>query len=316
MRIGIFCSGGDAPGMNAALKKFVDIAFKIGHEPYFIFEGLEGMIEGKIKKATYKDVSGILHRGGTIIKSGRSRRFYKYKYRKRAYENLKKEGIEYLIVLGGDGSFRAMNVFNSEFDMPFIGIPATIDNDIAKSDYAIGVDTALNVIRDCIDNIRDTASSFKRAFVVETMGRECGYLAAVSAIANGAEICLIPEKKFNKKAAADKLHREFENGREYLIAIVAEGCKATQEIAKWIEEEFNIEVRTTILGHVQRGGKPTVRERLIAGEFVFEALNNLDKKNQVIVRQKEDYFFYPIEEIAGKPYEIDKKILDLLEFLD
>ncbi|WP_456489289.1 6-phosphofructokinase [Caminibacter pacificus] len=316
MRIGIVCSGGDAPGMNAALKKFVDVAHYLGHEPYFIYDGYEGMIDGKIKKAAHEDVSGILHRGGTIIRSSRSKRFFEYKYRKQAYDNLKKEGIEHIIVLGGDGSFRGLNVLSGEFDISFTGIPATIDNDISFSDYAIGVDTALNVIRDCVDNIRDTASSFRRAFVIETMGRECGYLAAVSAVANGAEICMIPEIKFDWEKNKNRLKEEFENGRSYMIAIVAEGCDATQKMAKWIEESFDIEVRITVLGHVQRGGKPTVQERLIAGEFVYEALNNLDKKNMVVVRNGVNYDFVDIKTLTSTPYKLDEKVLKLLNFLD
>lgn len=316
MRIGIVCSGGDAPGMNAAIKKFVEISYQLGYEPYFIYDGYEGMIDGHIKKANYSDVSGIIHRGGTIIRSSRSKRFFEYKYRKQAYENLKKEKIEHIIVLGGDGSFRGLDVLSKEFDLSFIGIPSTIDNDIPFSDYSIGVDTALNVIRDCIDNIRDTASSFKRAFVIETMGRECGYLAAVSAIANGAEICMIPEINFDWEKVKKRLIKEFENGRNYLIAVVAEGCKSTWKMAKWIEENFNIETRISVLGHIQRGGKPTVRERLIAGEFVCVALNNLDEKNKVVVKQGDKYSFVDIQTLVSSSYKLDKKIIEMLNFLD
>ena len=316
MRVAIVCSGGDAPGMNAAIKKFVEVAYYFGYEPYFIYDGYEGMIGGKIKKAYHSDVSGILHRGGTVIRSSRSKRFFEYKYRKQAYENLKKKGIEHIVVLGGDGSFRGLSVLSSEFDISFTGIPATIDNDIPLSDYAIGVDTALNVIRDCVDNIRDTASSFKRAFVIETMGRECGYLAAVSAVANGAEICMIPEIEFEWEKNEKRLKKEFENGRSYMIAIVAEGCRATQKIAKWIEESFDIEVRVTVLGHIQRGGKPTVKERLIAGEFIYEALNNFNKKNMVVVRKGVDYDFVDIKTLTSTPYKLDEKVLELLNYLD
>jgi len=186
MKIAIMSSGGDCAGMNPAIKYFVENAIFRGLEPYFIYDGLEGLIDNKIKKATFEDVSGIIHLGGTIIRSSRSKRFFEKKYRQKAYENLKRKRINKIIVLGGDGSFRAMNVFYSEFKVKFVGIPSTIDNDIFSTEYCLGVDTALNQIRSAIDSIRDTASSLKRAFVIETMGRECGYLALVSAITSGA----------------------------------------------------------------------------------------------------------------------------------
>ncbi len=164
MALAIMSSGGDSPGMNPAIKKFVDYAYKMGERPYLIYDGLEGLIDNKIKPATHHDVAGIVHRGGTIIRSSRSKRFFKYEYRQQAYNNLKEHDITGLIVLGGDGSFRAMEKFSSEFDLNFVGIPSTIDNDIYGTEYCLGVDTALNVIRDALDKIRDTASSFNRAF--------------------------------------------------------------------------------------------------------------------------------------------------------
>ena len=198
MAFAIICSGGDAPGMNPAIKKFVDYTYKKGEDAYLIYDGLDGLIDNKIKKATHKDVAGIVHFGGTIIRSSRSKRFFEYEYRKQAYENLKAFGIKGLVVLGGDGTFRAMQKLSSEFDINFVGVPSTIDNDIYGTEYCLGVDTALNVIRDALDKIRDTASSFNRAFLVEVMGRDCGYLAIASAIVSGAEICVIPEIEFKK----------------------------------------------------------------------------------------------------------------------
>ncbi|HHD77520.1 MAG TPA: ATP-dependent 6-phosphofructokinase, partial [Campylobacteraceae bacterium] len=230
MALAILCSGGDAPGMNAALKKFVDHVYKCGQTPWFIYDGLEGMIDGTIRQAYHKDVAGILHNGGTIIGSSRSKRFYDPVYRRQAFENLQKYGIDGVVVLGGDGSYNAFEVLSREHPVNFVGIPGTIDNDIYGTEYCLGVDTALNVIRHAVDNIRDTASSFKRAFVVETMGRECGYLAAVTAITSGAEICAIPEICFNKDAAQEQLKKEISGGRRYVLAIVAEGTKMTEEI--------------------------------------------------------------------------------------
>ena len=180
-------SGGDAAGMNPAVKSAAEYARKQGLSPYLVEWGLRGLIEGWIHEATDQRLSGILHRGGTVLGSSRSKRFFEYEYRKKAYKNLERLGITQLIVIGGDGSFSALNQFYADFGVPFAGIPATIDNDIAGTDYCLGVDTALNMIRQSVDSIRDTASSFSRAFVIEVMGRDCGYLAMTSALATGAE---------------------------------------------------------------------------------------------------------------------------------
>jgi 6-phosphofructokinase 1 len=312
MKIAIFTSGGDSSGMNPAIKKFVEYSFEKGYEPYFIYEGLEGMIDGKIKKASYKDVAGIIYRGGTVIKSSRSKRWFEKKYRKQAYENLKKHNIDALVVLGGDGSFRALDLFYDEFKMPFMGVPATIDNDIGLNEYTIGVDTALNVIRHAIDDIRDTASSFSRAFVIETMGRECGYLALTSAIANGAEMCLIPEVEFNLENLKIKFLEEIKNGRSYFIAIVAEGLKITDKIKKWFEEEIGFESRKTVLGHIQRGGSPTVLERLRAAEFIVKALDNIKQNPNKIVTFYDDRFVLrDIKEVVNSTYKLDEEMLKL-----
>ena len=192
-KIAILCSGGDVSGMNPALKRFVEYSFSNGLEPYFVYEGYEGLIDGKIEKANYSDVTGIIHRGGTKIYSARSTRFQEKDFRAQAAKNLKDLGIDKIVVLGGDGSFRGMDIFFQEHGIAFCGIPSTIDNDINGTQYCLGVDTALNVIKVATDNVRDTASSFKRAFVIEVMGRDCGYLALVSALTSGAEMCLIPE---------------------------------------------------------------------------------------------------------------------------
>ena len=313
------CSGGDAPGMNPAIKKFVDYVYEMGDTPYLVYDGLEGLIDGNIEKADYHDVAGIMHLGGTIIRSSRSKRFFEYEYRKKAYENLKKVGIDSLVVLGGDGSFRALDVFNKEFDIRFVGIPTTIDNDIYGSEYCLGVDTALNVIRDAIDKIKDTASAFNRAFVVETMGRECGYLAAVSALTSGAEICLIPETELDKARAEKKLKEEIAAGRRYLLAVVAEGVDKTKETKEWIEEAFGLETRITVLGHIQRGGSPSVKDRLMAFEFILKSVDYLQdntKANKVIVYNAGKFDFLDIETVVENRYTIPSHILSGLKHLD
>ncbi len=314
MAIAIFSSGGDCAGMNPAIKYFVENAIFRGLKPYFIYDGLEGLIDNRIKEANFSDVSGIIHLGGTIIGSSRSKRFYDYKYRKQAFENLKKLHIDKLIVLGGDGSFRAMNIFCSEFNLKFIGIPATIDNDIYGTQYCLGVDTALNMIRIAVDSIRDTANSFKRAFVVETMGRECGYLALVSAITSGAELCIIPEMDADLNKSKKRILKEIENGRRYVLCMVAEGTKATQKMKEWLEKEIALETRVTVLGHIQRGGNPSVYDRLMAREFIkegFDAILSNSECKKVVVYNKSKFSLLDIETIASNRYKIDTELLEL-----
>ncbi len=318
MAIAIMCSGGDAPGMNPAIKRFVDYAYLKGDIPYFIYNGLEGMIDDEIKQAYYKDVSGILHRGGAIIGSSRSKRFFEKEYRQKAYENLKKNNINSLVVLGGDGSFRAMDIFSKEFSINFIGIPATIDNDIAFNDYCLGVDTSLNVIRDATDKIRDTASTFKRGFVVEIMGRECGYLCATSAIACGAEICMIPEVNLDLNLAKIKLNKEIENGRGYVLCLISEGVNKTDFMVDWMSKNLGLETRKSVLGYIQRGGNPTITDRLMAFEFVVRAIDSLKMKdtNKVIVYKDGVFDKININNIASQSYQIKQNILNMLNYID
>jgi 6-phosphofructokinase 1 len=319
MALAIMCSGGDAPGMNPAIKKFVDYAFKRGKRTYLVYDGLEGLIDNKIKEADHRDVAGIVHIGGTIIRSSRSKRFFEYEYRKRAYENLKSHDITGMIVLGGDGSFRAMEKFSSEFEINFVGIPSTIDNDIYGTEYCLGVDTALNVIRDALDKIRDTASSFNRAFLVEVMGRDCGYLAIASAIISGAEICVVPEKEFPKDILKKRLSSEIENGRRYILAIISEGTKRTQEIHDWMQEAFGLETRVSILGHIQRGGNPSVYDRMMAFGFTIEAVDYLlthDDSNKVVVYNKGEFSFMEIEDVVSSKYKLPQHFLDAIKYLD
>lgn len=319
MALAIMCSGGDAPGMNPAIKKFVDYAYKRGQKHFFIYDGLEGMIDGKIVEASHKDVAGILHRGGSIIRSTRSKRFFEYAYRAQAFENLKKHNIDGLIVLGGDGSFRALQKLSEDFPVHFVGIPTTIDNDIYGTDYCLGVDTALNVIRDALDKIRDTASTFSRAFVVEVMGRDCGYLAVVSALASGAEICVIPEVDFNISVEGKILKQEVREGRGYILAIVAEGTKRIDEIVQWLEDEIGFETRVSILGHIQRGGNPTVTDRLMAFEFVIRAVDHLlhtTHSNKVVAYRGGEYHLMEIEEVVSNRYAIDPDLINSINYID
>jgi 6-phosphofructokinase 1 len=304
--------------MNAALKRFVEYSIAKGLTPYFIDNGFEGMIDNNIYQAGYSDVAGIISRGGTKIRSSRSKRFMEQTYRQQALDNLKSHDIEYLIVLGGDGSFKGMQVLRDESEgLSFAGIPATIDNDIAGTEYCLGVDTALNVIKYAIDSIRDTASSFSRAFVIEAMGRECGYLTLVSALTSGAEMCLIPEIPYDLKKYKERFQKEMKDGRGYFIAVVSEALKTSEQIAEWFEEDIGIESRVMVLGHIQRGGNPTVYDRLMAFHFVTHAIDGLLEGNRcsVICYNDGGFNHKKIEEVAFKKYQIRADLLSLgMEF--
>ena len=312
--IAILCSGGDVSGMNPALKRFVEYSKAKGLTPYFVNNGFEGLIDNKIYKADYSDVTGIISRGGTKIRSARSARFMEQKYRQLALDNLKSHDITSLVVLGGDGSFKGMKLLNDESEgISFSGIPSTIDNDIAGTEYCLGVDTALNVIRCAIDSIRDTASSFSRAFVVEVMGRECGYLALVSALTSGEEMCLIPEIPYELDNYKACFKKQMNEGREYYIAVVSESLKNSEEIGKWFEDEIGVESRITVLGHIQRGGNPTVYDRLMAFNFITHAIDGLleGKKCSVVCYSKGGFNHKKIDDVAFKEYHINENMLKL-----
>jgi 6-phosphofructokinase 1 len=311
--IAIMTSGGDSAGMNPAVKCAVEYASQRGFKPFLVYDGLRGLIDDKIVPATRELVSGILHRGGTVLRSSRSKRFFDIDFRRQAFENLQSRGIEKLIVIGGDGSFRALNQFYTDFGIPFAGIPATIDNDIAGTDYCLGVDTALNIIRQSIDSIRDTASSFRRAFVIEVMGRHCGYLALVSALSCGAEICLVPEVPYDLDKIGARLRHEISQGREYVVAVVAEGVKMSDYLTRYINDSIGMEARLTVLGHVQRGGSPTVHDRVMAYKFAVAAVDALDRgeTNAIMVYRDGTFGHLPIDAVAHQKYKLDPTLLKL-----
>ena len=314
--IAILCSGGDVSGMNPALKQFVEYSLQNNLTPYFVYDGYEGLIDNNIKEASYCDVAGIITRGGTKIGSARSQRFMIQEYRQTAKENLDKLNVTMLIVLGGDGSFRGLDVFYKEHGVKFCGIPSTIDNDINGTDYCLGVDTALNMIKTSIDAIRDTASSFKRAFVIETMGRDCGYLALVTHLTSGAELCLIPEIEYDLKSYETEFKKQIQNGRRYFIAVVSEGIKQdSKEIAQWFEEKIGIESRVSILGHIQRGGNPSVKDRLMAYKFIVNAIDGLleGRDESVICYDRFGFNFKSIEEVTSKTKVLDDELLSYVK---
>jgi len=285
-KIALITSGGDSPGMNACVRAIVKTAIHYNIVPFGIYDGFQGMIEQRGIELNYQDVDNIIYRGGTILGTARSEEFRTKEGRLKAIEYLKKEAVDGLIVIGGDGSFKGAHVLGKEMNIPIIGIPGTIDNDIFGTDHTIGYDTALNTVIEAVDKIRDTASSHHRVFFVEVMGRNAGFIALNSAIASGAESVLIPEEVTDIEKLADQIKNQ-NKGRRSTIIIVAEGDDkgGAKEITEQITPLLpNYNVRYSILGHLQRGGSPSAVDRIIAtrmGSYAVELL--LDKKSNLMV---------------------------------
>lgn len=277
-KIGVLTSGGDSPGMNAAIRAVVRTGIYHGMEVYGIMRGYSGMIEDDIFQMDSRSVANIIQRGGTILKTARSKEFFEKEGRQKAYENLKKRGIDGLVIIGGDGSFRGAQKFSNEFDIPCIGLPGTIDKDIAGSDFTIGFDTAVNTAVEAIDKIRDTADAHDRLFIVEVMGRDAGYIALHSGIATGAENILIPETKTDINELIASLSEKEKRKKLVNLIVVAEGDDfgGGNEVAAVIKERLpNADTRVCILGHIQRGGSPTCLDRLIASRMGYHAVESL-----------------------------------------
>ena len=272
--IGVLTSGGDAPGMNAAVRAVVRTAVTHGKSVKGIRRGDNGLIEGDIIDLDLRSVSDIIHRGGTVLYTARSPKFKTEEGLSEAIENCKKYGIEGIVVIGGDGSFRGARDLSLR-GIPCVGIPGTIDNDISSTDYTIGFDTAMNTAMEMVDKIRDTAQSHDRCSVVEVMGRRAGYIALQSGIAVGATAILVPEIETKIEDVITKIKETQKTGKQHFIIVVAEGVGGVEDIAKQIEEATGIESRATILGHVQRGGRPTVRDRVMATQMGYAAVELL-----------------------------------------
>ncbi len=273
-RIAVLTSGGDCSGMNAALRGVVRAALARGVDVVGIQKGYRGLLEGLGEMLTTKSVSGVLQRGGTFLQSARCQEMFTPEGLTKAMEQLRQRGIEGLVVIGGDGSLRGALALH-RLGFPVMGIPASIDNDIPCTDMSLGVDTALNNIVHAVDCLKDTASSHDRTFVVETMGRNCGYLAITSAIACGAEFALIPEVPFDLEEICSILRRRFREGRDNSLIMVAEGVGRAQDFADRIKDSIGFETRIMVLGHYQRGGSPTVFDRLLAARFGVAAVEAL-----------------------------------------
>ncbi|MDN7245972.1 6-phosphofructokinase [Planococcus shenhongbingii] len=273
-RIGVLTSGGDSPGMNAAIRAVVRKGIFHGIEVSGVYSGYQGLIEGRIKNMEAGDVGDIIQRGGTKLFSARCEEFKTEAGQLKAIEQLKKNGLDGLVVIGGDGSYRgAMALTKRGF--PCVGVPGTIDNDIPGTDYTIGFDTALNTVIEAIDKIRDTATSHERTFIIEVMGRDAGDLALWAGLAGGAETILIPEDTFDLDDMIDRLEKGRKRGKKHSIIIVAEGVMNGNELAALIEERAKIETRVSVLGHIQRGGSPTARDRVLGSLFGARAVEVL-----------------------------------------
>jgi len=306
--IAVLTSGGDAPGMNAALRAVVRTAISMGMNVKGIYRGWNGLIEGDIVDLDIRSVSDIIHRGGTVLYTARSPRFKTEEGMQAAIDNCKKHGIEGIVVIGGDGSFRGARDLSLR-GIPCVGVPGTIDNDIASTEYTIGFDTAMNTAMEMVDKLRDTAQSHDRCSVVEVMGRHAGFLALQCGIAVGATAILVPEIESNLDEVIGKIKESQKTGKKHFIIVVAEGVGGVEEMAKNIEDATEIETRATVLGHVQRGGRPTVRDRVYATRFGYAAVQLLSKGigNRVVGMKQGDIVDYDIFEALNmkKPFDTE-----------
>jgi len=315
-RIGILTSGGDSSGMNACIRACTRFAIHNGVEVIGIKKGYSGLLDKNFVKLESKDVSGILQKGGTILLTARCEEFKTDKGQEKAVQILKEEGIEGLIVIGGDGSLAGANALHN-LGVKVIGIPASIDNDIYGTDMSIGVDTSLNIIVNAVDCIKDTASSHERAFIIEVMGRNCGYLALASAIACGAEAVIIPELPYNLEKIADLLYRRYKEGKTNSIIIVAEGAASAYTIQRKLKNLVGYETRITVLGHYQRGGYTSVFDRILAsrlGRVAVEALLN-GETGKMAGLWDGKIILTPFDKVLGTKKLLDFRLLKLAEVL-
>ncbi len=318
--VGVFCSGGDAPGMNAAIRAVVRTCAHNDLHVHGIYNGYEGLIEGDIARLETRDVANIMHKGGTVLKTARSERFRTKAGRKAAYETILAHDLDAIIAIGGNGTMTGAKIFEEEFGIPFIGIPGTIDNDLFGTDYTIGFDTAVNTAIEAVDKIRDTADSHNRLFFIEVMGRHSGYIALYTGIGSGAGGILIPEIGTDVDELMTVLQKMMKRKKLFGLIIVAEGNEngTCQEVADLVARELtNYEVKVAVIGHLQRGGSPTAMDRILASRMGYGAvtglLNGISKvmcgvhNNEVV--------YVPIKDAIKKKKDIEKELLELAEIL-
>lgn len=320
-KIGVFTSGGDSPGMNAAIRAVVRTCAYMEVNCVGIYRGYQGMIEADFKPMDARSVNNIINKGGTILKSARCDDFRTVEGRKKAHENLVKEGIDALVVIGGDGSFTGAMMFNKEFGFPMIGIPGTIDNDIFGTANTLGFDTALNTVVEIIDKIRDTASSHNRLFFVEVMGRDVGHIALNVGVGAGAEEILIPEENLGLERLLESLKRSKKSGKSSSIVVVAEGDKIGKsvfELKDYVEEHLPIyDVRVSVLGHLQRGGAPSCFDRVLACRMGVKAVESLlaGKSNLMVGIQNSEITLTPISKAIKGHTKIDKELIRVSDIM-
>lgn len=319
-KIGVMTSGGDAPGMNAAIRAVVRSGIHYGLEVYGIMRGYQGLIEDDIFKMNSRSVANIIQRGGTILKTARCLEFMEKEGRQKAYDNLKKRGIDGLVVIGGDGSFRGAVKFSQEFDIPCIGLAGTIDKDISGTDFTIGFDTAVNTAVEAIDKVRDTMDAHDRVFVIEVMGRDAGYIALHSGIATGAENILIPERKTDMNAIIKSLKEKERRKKMVNLIVVAEGDDfgGANEVSKVLQENLTkADIRVCILGHIQRGGSPSCIDRIIASRMGFHAVESLleGRHNVFVGIQNNKMNYIPLEQAVKTKGTISEEWLKIVKIL-
>ena len=319
-RIGVLTSGGDAPGMNAAIRAVVRAAIFNGCEAYGIYDGYEGLIEGNMKRLESHDVSNIIQRGGTILKTARSAEFRTVEGRAKAYEQMKQNGLDALVVIGGDGTFSGARLLCQEHNVPVVGVPGTIDNDLYGTDYTIGYDTAVNTVVDAVDKIRDTASSHNRLFFIEVMGRDAGFIALRSAVATGAEAVLVPEIETDVNDLDKFLEHDYKPHKSSGIVIVAEGDKSggAYTIADKISKKHpEYDVRVTVLGHIQRGGSPSAFDRVMASTLGVAAVDALldDQTSIMVGIMNKDTVHVPFNKAIKNYKPLNHNLLGLTEIL-
>jgi len=317
--IGVLTSGGDAPGMNAAIRAVTRAGICNGFNIKGIYRGYDGLIKGEVKTFTTENVSGIIMLGGTILKTARSKEFMTPEGMAKAHETCVREGIDALVVIGGNGSLTGARNFAMEYDMPVIGLPGTIDNDLYGTDSTIGYDTTMNTIMECVDRIRDTANSHERIFFIEVMGRDAGFLAQNSAIACGAEAAIIPEEETDEDQLAQFMQRGIRKSKRSCIVIVSESpkCGALYYAERMKKEYPEYDVRVSILGHLQRGGRPTAHDRILAsrtGVGAIEALMQGQRNVMIGVRYNE-VVFVPFSEAIRSDKPLDRKLIKVLDEL-
>lgn len=320
-KIGVLTSGGDSPGMNAAIRSVVRTCAYMKVDCVGIYRGYQGMIEGDFKPMDARSVNNIINKGGTILKSARCDEFKTVEGRKQAFTQLRAEGIDAFVVIGGDGSFHGAMIFNEEYHFPIIGIPGTIDNDIFGTSNTVGFDTAMNTVVDVIDKIRDTASSHNRLFFVEVMGRDVGHIALNAGVGAGAEEILIPEQNRGLERLLESLKRSKKSGKSSSIVVVAEGDKIGKsvfELKEYVEEHLPIyDVRVSVLGHMQRGGAPSCYDRVLASRMGVKAVESLleGKTNFMVGVQNNQIILTPISKAIKGHTKIDKELIRVSEIM-